>query len=93
MRPESNNPAPGKLLDPWRSFLNALDAKLKGPVALRCLGGFVVTQQYGIGRSTSDIDFLSVTTASAQDNVEALGGLGSDLFKKYRVYCTFNTSA
>ncbi len=48
--------------EPWRSFLQAFDAQLKGAVALRCLGGFVVIQQYGIGRGTSDIDFLSVTT-------------------------------
>jgi len=35
---------------------------------------------------TSDIDFLSVTAVSAEDNVEILGGLGSALYKKYRVY-------
>jgi hypothetical protein len=45
--------------EPWRSFLQELDGLLKGPVELRCLGGFVVTQQYGIGRETSDIDFLT----------------------------------
>ena len=38
--------------EPWRSFLRALDRQLKDVVALRCLGGFVVTQQYGIGRGT-----------------------------------------
>ena len=75
--------------EPWRSFLQALDTELKGVVALHCLGGFVVTQQYGIGRSTSDIDFLSVTTASSEDNVEALGGLGSPLHQRYRVYLQY----
>jgi hypothetical protein len=44
------------LPEPWRSFLRELDGLLKGPVELRCLGGFVITQQYGIGRETSDID-------------------------------------
>lgn len=44
--------------EPWRSFLKELDELLKGPVELRCLGGFVITQQYGIGRETSDIDYL-----------------------------------
>jgi hypothetical protein len=44
-------------VEPWRSFLRELDELLKGPIELRCLGGFVVTQQYGIGRETSDIDF------------------------------------
>jgi hypothetical protein len=75
--------------EPWRSFLHDFDRQLKGAVELRCLGGFVVTQQYGIGRGTSDIDFLSVTTASAEDNVEVLGGLGSDLYRKYRVYLQY----
>jgi hypothetical protein len=41
------------------------------------------------GRGTSDIDFLSVTAVSADDNVEVLGGLGSDLHKKYRVYLQY----
>ena len=41
--------------EPWCSFLYDLDSQLKDVVALRCLGGFVVTQQYGIGRGTSDI--------------------------------------
>ena len=41
---------------PWRSFLREPDALLKSPVELHCLGGFVITQQYGIGRETSDID-------------------------------------
>jgi hypothetical protein len=41
--------------EPCCSFLYDLDSQLKDVVALRCLGGFVVTQQYGIGRGTSDI--------------------------------------
>jgi predicted nucleotidyltransferase len=72
--------------EPWRSFLADLDGRLKGPIELRCLGGFVVTQQYGIGRETSDIDFLVVIAQSPEDNVEALAGLGSELHRKYRLY-------
>ena len=75
--------------EPWRSFLRALDSEPKGAVTLRCLGGFVVTQQYGIGRSTGDIDFVSISTMSAEDDVEAVGGLGSNLYKKYRVYVQY----
>ncbi len=51
--------------EPWRSFLRELDDLLKAAVELRCLGGFVVTQQYGIGRETSDIDFLSAVLVLA----------------------------
>jgi hypothetical protein len=45
--------------EPWRSFLRELDACLTGQVELRCFGGFVVAQHYGLGRETSDIDFVA----------------------------------
>jgi hypothetical protein len=67
-------------------YLGELDGLLKAPIEFRCLGGFVVTQQYGIGRETSDIDFLAVIAQSPDDNVEALAGLGSTLHRKYRLY-------
>jgi len=67
--------------EPWASFLRELDELLKGSVELHCLGGFVVTQQYGIGRETADIDFLSIVR-SREDDVEALAGLGSDALSK-----------
>ena len=69
------------LPEPWRSFLGELDRLLKGPVELRCLGGFVITQQYGIGRETSDIDYLALAAQSRDDDVEALAGLGSTLHR------------
>jgi hypothetical protein len=75
--------------EPWRSFLRELDGLLKGPVELRCLGGFVITQQYGIGRETSDIDYLALATQSRDDDVEALAGLRSTLHRKYRVYMQY----
>jgi hypothetical protein len=48
-----------------------------------------VTQQYGVGRETSDIDFLSVVTRSREDDVEALAGLGSALHQRYRIYLQY----
>jgi hypothetical protein len=54
---------------PWASFLRELDELLKAAVELHCLGGFVVTQQYGIGRETSDIDFLSAVARSREDDL------------------------
>lgn len=86
---ESKTTRPFEPPEPWRSFLRALDSKLKGAVTLRCLGGFVVTQQYGVGRSTGDIDFVSISAVSGDDDVEAVGGLGSNLHKKYRVYVQY----
>lgn len=86
-------PAEAAPIEPWRSFLADLDGLLKGPVELRCLGGFVVTQQYGIGRETSDIDFLAAIKQSPEDDVESLGGLGSKLHRKYRLYMQHVTIA
>ena len=90
MHPE--NPRPPKALEPvepWRSFLRELDGLLKGSVELRCLGGFVVTQQYGIGRETADIDFLAVIAQSPEDDIQSLAGLGSKLHRKYRLYMQY----
>ena len=72
--------------EPWRSFLRDLDAALKGSIELRCLGGFVVAQHYGIGRETADIDFLAAVAQSSEDDIETLAGLGSVLHRRYRVY-------
>ncbi|MEA3182336.1 MAG: hypothetical protein QOI59_5859 [Gammaproteobacteria bacterium] len=77
--------------EPWRSFLRALDSELKGAVTLRCLGGFVVTQQYGIGRSTGDIDFLSISTMSAKMMSKPLVGSGRACIRS--IVSTFNMSA
>lgn len=79
------NVRPGPSPTPWRSFLGELDGLLKASVELRCLGGFVVTQQYGIGRETSDIDFIAAIAQSPHDDVEALAGLKSKLHRKYRL--------
>lgn len=75
--------------EPWCSFLRELDDLLAAPVELRCLGGFVVSQQYGVGRETADIDFLAAITHSAEDDVETLAGLGSALHRKYRLYMQY----
>jgi|SRR5581483_1120867 len=53
------------------------------------LPGFVITQQYGIGRATSDIDFLGVIAQRPEDDVEVLAGLGSTLYRKYRLYMQY----
>ena len=78
MRPDSQRRPTGvEPVEPWRSFLRELDGLLKGSVELRCLGGFVVTQQYGVGRETADIDFLAVLARSPEDDIQSLAGLGS----------------
>jgi hypothetical protein len=89
MRPNPSARSRRVPAEPWASFLRELDQLLKAGVEFHCLGGFVVTQQYGIGRETSDIDFLSAVARSREDDVEALAGLGSALHRKYRVYLQY----
>jgi hypothetical protein len=72
--------------EPWRSFLRELDACLTGQVELRCFGGFVVAQHYGLGRETSDIDFVAAITESCADDLEHLAAMHSRLHRKYRLY-------
>ena len=72
--------------EPWRSFLRELDERLTGEVELHCIGGFVVSLHYGIGRQTSDIDFLTVVPRTPADDLEAIAGPGSALHRKYRLY-------
>ena len=72
--------------EPWRSFLRELDACLTGQVELRCFGGFVVAQHYGLGRETSDIGFVAAINESRADDLEHLAGMRSGLYCKYRLY-------
>lgn len=37
---------------PYLDFLNAIDEKMDVPVELHCIGGFVVSQFYGMPRKT-----------------------------------------
>jgi hypothetical protein len=72
--------------DPWDSFLKELDAAVDTPMRLDCIGGFVVTQLYGLNRPTGDVDVIELAPREAAQTVMALGILGGPLSKKYRVY-------
>ncbi len=74
--------APGEPAYPWGPFLREIDEKLEEPTQLHCLGGFVVTQYYGIDRGTSDIDCIAVIGTKAID----FAGEGSKLHKRYGLY-------
>jgi hypothetical protein len=50
----------------------------------RC-GGFVVTQLYGVSRTTSDVDFLDAVP-NLRGRLTETGGKGSPLHRKHRVY-------
>jgi len=70
----------------WSNFLDELDAPLKQPVELHCLGGFVVKFRYGFPRPTSDIDYLKILPADQSSVILQLAGQGSTLHKKYGLY-------
>lgn len=72
------------LLSPWKEFLAELDGKLTEPVALHCIGGFVVCFFYGLQRITADIDYHTAVTD--YPNLEDVGGQGSALANKYKVW-------
>jgi hypothetical protein len=72
-------------VEPWRSFFAELDAQLRESVELHLCGGFVVTQFYGVARTTSDVDFLSVIPNLRADLAQ-IAGTGSSLYQKHKIY-------
>lgn len=56
--------------EPWRSFFTEVDSRLNETTQLHCCGGFVATQMYGVARTTSDVDFLSVVPNVRSNLVE-----------------------
>jgi len=75
--------------EPWFSFLTELDLLLAEPVDLHCLGGFVVSQCYGLGRETADSDVLMAAPRAAMQPVLALAGKGSESQRRHRVYVDY----
>jgi hypothetical protein len=72
--------------EPWDSFLKDLDAAVDTPVRLDCIGGFVVTQLYGLDRPTADVDVIELAPREAAETVMALGLRGGALSMKHLVY-------
>ena len=85
--------SPEQLHEPWRSFLREVDAQLPGPTEIHCLGGFVVAEYHGLTRPTSDIDIIQVRGAADVADVQRIGGTGSPLARKHRVYIDIVTVA
>lgn len=79
--------------EPWLSFLTDLDAALSEPADLHCIGGFVVSQLYGFGRETADVDIVAMIPTDAGERIVTLAGPGSTLHRKHRVYVDHVTVA
>jgi len=75
--------------EPWHAFLKELDALATGTVHFQCLGGFVVTQLYGLNRSTGDLDVLSIAPVEQRKEFLEKAGRGSALHKKYKIYLDY----
>jgi len=78
-------PSNRRPLDPWDSFLEDLDSAMSSSVRLDCIGGFVVTQFYGLERSTSDMDVIELAPREAADTIMTLAMRGGSLARKHLV--------
>jgi Nucleotidyltransferase of unknown function (DUF6036) len=72
--------------EPWFSFFSEIDNQATEPIKLECLGGFVITQIYGLERTTADVDVISVTPKNQSQNLLQIAGEGSKLHQKYKIY-------
>ena len=86
-------PSDGSLHEPWASFLRELDAQLTQPTELHCLGGFVVSELYGLERPTADIDILEATKGTDSATLVQLAGKRSALHRRHKVYLDVVTVA
>ena len=80
------------LHEPWRTFFEALDQELSSPCDLHCFGGFVLTEHYGVTRSTIDVDVVDVRGAEIAD-IARRAGRGSPLHRRHRAYVDVVTIA
>ena len=72
--------------EPWDSFLKELDMAINTPVRLDCIGGFVVTQFYGLDRPTADVDVIELAPRESAETVMALALRGGPLSRRYLIY-------
>jgi hypothetical protein len=75
--------------EPWRSFLTEIDESLTQDTRLDCMGGFVVTLQYGFSRPTVDLDAFIVAPQEVAAALRVLAGQGGPLHKKHKLYVDF----
>lgn len=82
-----------KIPEPWKSFLAELDDAASGEVVFHCIGGFTMTQLYGLPRATADVDVLSITPNDQRKTLLEQARQGSLLHQKHGVYLDLVTMA
>jgi hypothetical protein len=55
------------------------------PLSLDCIGGFVVTQVYGLDRATADMNVIELAPREAAQTVMTLALRGGPLARKHHV--------
>ena len=80
------------LRPPWSAFLDDLDALVRGPTELHCLGGFVIAELYDFDRVTVDIDVIRVRGEDPA-TLARVAGHGSELHRRHKVYLDIVTVA
>jgi len=76
---------------PWPAFLEALDARLTGKVAITCIGGFALLGILPGARVTRDLDFIAVQPDEARAQLLALAQHGSAMAAQFGVWIEFVT--
>lgn len=83
---------PAEIPRPWGPFLRDIDDVLAAPrgdgppLALHCVGGFVVAMCYDLARSTADLDVFEGVPPAALQTLVAWAGKGTALARKHGVY-------
>jgi len=72
--------------EPWASLLADIEAHAPEPMTLTCIGGFAVSQHYGLVRPTGDIDVVDVTPAAVRRWLADFAAEGSPRHRKHKVY-------
>ncbi len=80
------------LHEPWRTFFEVLDQELSSSCDLHCFGGFVLTEHYGVTRSTIDVDVVDVRGVEVAE-IARRAGRDSPLHRRHRAYIDVVTVA
>lgn len=72
--------------EPWVSFLSEIDSDLNEEIDFHCLGGFVISVQYGFERPTADVDVMLIAPRGHSTHLLDLAGKESPLHRKHKVY-------
>jgi Nucleotidyltransferase of unknown function (DUF6036) len=81
------------LPEQWRAFLADVDRALEQPLALQCLGGFVLAALYARPRPTNDVDYIEITPRDRELNLLAIAGQNSKLARRHKLYIQRTTIA